>query len=158
MFSLHPSFFVLSLLSRSRMPLTKAGDPAEPNRRASSMDSSRTTLAGVSVRCSNSNAPRPQDIAIDDGHARNAPVVGGAAQEGINGLGALADAIAQGQGERFQVGVAQPLVDESLDGLTRDARVEIVLEEQLQGHLAGSGSFSAHGRHQRVERNASLPG
>ena len=64
-----------SLRTASSTPLMKATDSSEEKRRASSSASSITTAAGVPT-AGHLIDRQPQDVAIHDGHALQAPVLG----------------------------------------------------------------------------------
>ena len=121
--------------SLSRTPLTKAGEPAEPNRRASSMASSNATCAGVSGVKSSSYCAETQHVAIHNRHARDWPVGGGGAEAFIEAGPVLFNAVEEGETEGNEGIVAQPVADELLDGLADHVGIEIALEEQSEGHF-----------------------
>src|SRR5262249_6698884 len=77
-------------------------------------------------------------------HPRQPPVLGGPADAPVDVGERAAGAVVQRQRERLRLALAELPADVAVDVLAADGRVEVVGEEQLEGHLAGLGAFPGH--------------
>lgn len=81
-----------------------------------------------------------EDVAVSRGHAGDGPVVGDFGELGIEFTLVAADAEDERQAKLFELRCAEATLDERLHVGDRGARIDIVLEEDLEGDFTGTGA------------------